>query len=153
MEKTTEKSVIHTQKVGLKLYLAIPHALQRIAVLRQWQETLPTGPTQARQDIIDACELALHEWINEYFPRGSGFDAGTQLVNDPTPTVSKLVFETAFHHMDEHGGYIGWTHHKVVVRPDWGGFKLVVGGSDRRGIKDYIEDCFYCSLNQEVTLP
>ena len=155
MEKSTEKQAIPTQKVGIKLYLAIPKTLQRIAVLKQRQEARsnPSSTYLDPTDMIDACELALHDWIKTYFPRGSGFDAGTQLVNDPALTVPKLTFETAFHHMDEQGGYCGWTHHNVVVRPDWDGFKLVVGGSDKRGIKDYIEDCFYHSLNIEVTLP
>ena len=153
MEKSTEKQAIPTQKVGKPLHLAIPQTLQRIAVLEQWQKTVPTSDAARRQQLIDDCRDALHDWINTHFPRGSGFDAGTQLVNDPALTVPKLTFETAFHHMDEQGGYCGWTHHKVVVRPDWDGFKLVVGGYDRRGIKDYIADCFYHSLNIEVTLP
>ena len=153
MEKSTEKPLIPTQKVGIKLYLAIPQTLQRIAVLEQWQKTVTTSDAAKRQQRIDDCRDALHDWINTHFPRGSGFDAGTQLVNDPALLVPKLTFETAFHHMDEYGGYCGWTHHKVVVRPDWGGFKLVVGGCDKRDIKDHIKDCFYYALTQEVTLP
>lgn len=48
-------------------------------------------------------------------PSGSGFDAGTRLDEDKT-NDSRLVFTTAFHHMDEHGTYAGWTEHTVTVR-------------------------------------
>lgn len=87
--------------------------------------------------------------IVETFPRGSGFDNGTKLDPDMCSSA-KLVFTTAFHHMNEGGMYDGWTKHSVTVTPDLAmGFHLAVGGRDRNDIKDYIAECFEYALNDE----
>lgn len=93
------------------------------------------------------------EWIEdilkEKLPSGSGFDSGT-LLNWERSTPNKLIFLTSFHHMDEHGGYDGWTEHEVIVTPDLAsGFNLRVTGRDRNGIKDYIGDIFADTLSAE----
>ena len=56
--------------------------------------------------------------VKEHMPSGSGFDCGTQLawekMSSGGTTIKwngKLVFKTSFHHMDEHGGYDGWTEY------------------------------------------
>jgi hypothetical protein len=87
--------------------------------------------------------------VRERMPSGSGFDNGTTLDWDKS-TGEKLVFNTAFHHMDEHGGYIGWTEHTVTVKPSlMSGIDLTISGRDRRQIKEYIHECYYLAL----TLP
>ena len=103
-----------------------------------------SNPSMAEHCLEEAYRL-----VREYMPSGSGFDAGTELVIDVCDD-STLVFKTAFHHMDEHGGYDGWTEHKVKVTAEFGGFDIYVGGRDRNQIKDYIADTFYYALNQEV---
>lgn len=86
--------------------------------------------------------------IRRYFPCGSGFDAGTKLIS---ATGEKIILETSFHHMNDAGYYDGWSNHRVIIKPDFEyGYTLKVTGRDRNGIKDYIEDCFYNSLNTEV---
>ena len=79
--------------------------------------------------------------LGQYLPSGSGFDNGTTLNVDKS-TSQKLVFETAFHHMDEHGYYTKWTDHTVTVRPAFQGLDIRVSGRNHNGIKEYIEGCF-----------
>lgn len=87
---------------------------------------------------------------HEHLPSGAGFDNGSKL--DRSSTADKLVFLTAFHHMDESGGYDGWTEHQVVVKSSlaWG-FELRVTGRDRNEIKSYIAECFGEDLGKLVS--
>jgi hypothetical protein len=90
-----------------------------------------------------------HNWADKiddltkiYLPSGSGFDSGTKF-DWGRSTHNKLVFNTAFHHMDEHGGYDGWTEHDVIITADLAfGFNIKVTGKNRNDIKNYISDCF-----------
>ena len=58
----------------------------------------------------------LNTIVRDFLPSGSGWDNGTTLDRERS-TPEKLVFVGAFHHMDEHGFYDGWTDHTVTVRP------------------------------------
>lgn len=110
---------------------------------------------------IDNCENAGNwEWRDRHRetlysivrdgPSGSGFDNGTKLGDDSAP--NRLVFDTAFHHMDEHGSYDGWTEHRVIVSPSLAfGFCVRVTGRDRNEIKDYISIVFNEWLEGECT--
>jgi hypothetical protein len=94
-------------------------------------------------------DLARH-LVKDYLPSGSGFDAGTTL-DEGASSPDKLVFDTSFHHMDEHGGYDGWTEHKVIVTPSLAhGCDLRVTGRDRNDIKSYIGETFAHALDTEV---
>lgn len=88
--------------------------------------------------------------VLDRMPRGAGIDQGTQLrLDDCTP--NKLVFGTAFHHMDEHGGYDGWTEHIVSVRPSLTStIEVDIRGSNRNQIRDYLHDVFLDALTAEV---
>ncbi len=82
------------------------------------------------------------------FPSGSGYDQGTSLASHSTP--EKLVFETSFHHMDDSGYYIRWTHHLVIVKPSLEfGFHVYISGRDYREIKDLIASDFGMCLELE----
>jgi hypothetical protein len=86
----------------------------------------------------------------DLMPSGSGFDSGT-LLDFARTTPEKLVFTTAFHHMDESGGYAGWTSHLVTVRPSFvHDMTLTVSGRDRNDIKEYIVQTFEAALSAEV---
>ena len=89
------------------------------------------------------------ELINQYLPSGSGFDNGTTLNLDKS-TPQKLVFDTSFHHMSEHGYYTRWTDHTVTVRPEFNGLDVRVSGRDHNGIKDFITECFEHTMNECV---
>lgn len=84
----------------------------------------------------------LHNLVKEHLPSGSGFDNGTTIdLSECLP--DKLVLHTSYHHMDEHGGYCGWTEHKVVVTPSLAfGFNVKVSGPNKNDIKEYIAESF-----------
>lgn len=102
---------------------------------------------QREQDIWDGLESYVHKNCLS----GSGFDDGTRL--SATSTSKRLVFTTAFHHMDENGGYDGWTEHRVIVTPTFQGFDIRVTGRDRNGIKDYIGETFHHWLSSDAEHP
>lgn len=93
-------------------------------------------------------EDTIHEIEKNYLPSGSGFDNGTS-VDLEMSTGVKLVLDTSFHHMGEHGCYDGWTEHDVVVTPTFRGFDTRVTGRDRNEIKDHIADAFAEALGAE----
>ncbi len=84
--------------------------------------------------------------VDTLMPSGSGFDCGTQFILDESKP-NRLVFRADFHHMDEHGGYDGWTQHSVIVTPSLAfGFDLRITGRDRNNIKEYIAETFNQAL-------
>jgi len=84
--------------------------------------------------------------VKEYAPSGSGFDNGTRFDIDAS-TQDKLIFETAYHHMNDVGYYVGWTEHTVIVAPSFVyGVDIRVSGKNHNDIKDYIHDTFYSLL-------
>ena len=84
----------------------------------------------------------LEEMVKNYLPYGSGFDNGTKFNWDESKD-NKLVFDTAFHHMNEGGYYDGWTEHKVIITPDlMNDFNVEITGNNRNQIKEYIHSCF-----------
>lgn len=115
----------------------------------------------ARVGFADEAARAAHiEWARDIhesriaqimgeLPAGAGFDNGITLADASTP--SRLIFETAFHHMDDSGMYAGWSEHRVTVTPSlvWG-IEMRIGGRDRNGIKDYIAESFRDALQREA---
>lgn len=78
---------------------------------------------QAIQNCVKSNNKEWHEKHTENLetiikngPSGSGIDCGTKLDFEKSHS-EKLVFDVAFHHMDEHGYYDGWTNHKITVKP------------------------------------
>jgi hypothetical protein len=93
----------------------------------------------------------IEKLVMDYMPRGSGFDSGTTIDVDAS-TGEKLVFETAFHHLDGNGCYDGWTDHTVTVKPSLiYGFTLLISGRDRNEVKAYISEAFDASLSTEIS--
>ena len=63
----------------------------------------------------------------------------------------RFVFNVSFHHMDEHGFYGGWTHHRVVVRPSLlHGLRITVGGPNRNDVKEHLTEVIRESLAYEL---
>lgn len=88
----------------------------------------------------------LRHMVRNWLPSGSGFDAGTTLDLEAS-TPERLVFLTSFHHMDDNGGYCGWSDHKVTITPSFmTGFDLKVTGPNKSDIKDYVASAFHDAL-------
>jgi hypothetical protein len=100
-------------------------------------------------DWVTKHEERIKELVEEHLPSGSGFDAGSSIdLYESKP--ERLVFGTAFHHMSDHGYYVGWSEHNVIVTPSLlFGFNLRVTGRDRNQIKDYIGETFQHALDTE----
>jgi hypothetical protein len=91
-------------------------------------------------------EREIERLCREHLPHGSGFDNGTK-INFDLSSADRLVFDTSFHHMDEHGGYDGWTEHMVTVTPSLAhDFMIRIGGKNRNDIKEYMHECFNTAL-------
>lgn len=103
-----------------------------------------------------------HEWedrhtasleaLDDFMPSGSGVDCGTKLDIDASlRQADRLVFTFSFHHMDDAGGYDGWTDHKAVVSPSLVyDFDLKITGRDRNGIKEYLHELFHAALSDVI---
>jgi hypothetical protein len=86
----------------------------------------------------------------EYLPRGSGFDSGTE-IDWNASRINRLVFITAFHHMNDGGMYDGWTHHNVILTPDLAfRFDVRITGKNRNDIKDYMSEVFSSAFNEDL---
>lgn len=91
----------------------------------------------------------LESIVRNFAPSGSGIDNGTTINWDSKE--DKLVFDTAYHHMNEGGCYDGWTEHQVIVTPSLQfGACVKITGRDRNDIKDYLHDTYSCWLFSSV---
>ena len=87
-------------------------------------------------------------WIeSQFLPSGAGIDNGTKIDRNET-TESKVVLTFSFHHMDEYGGYDGWTDYKAIITPAFQGVDVRIVGSNRNEIKDYLHDILDHALDQ-----
>ena len=84
-------------------------------------------------------------------PSGSGLDNGCTLDLERSDGKSRVVINTSFHHMDDHGYYCGWTDHRVIVKADLAfDFELQITGRNYRDIKDMLADYFDSLLREPV---
>lgn len=97
----------------------------------------------------DKHETRIERLVKEYMPSGSGFDSGTRIDLERSHG-GKLVFDTAFHHMDESGGYDGWTEHTVTVTPAFDGVNIRIGGRNRNDVKELIHQEFDSALETDL---
>lgn len=95
---------------------------------------------ESGNDYVDTWQDQIDEAC-EHLPSGSGIDSGVKLLIDECRD-QKLVFSFGFHHMNENGYYDGWTDHKLIITPEFGGYKLRITGRDRNMIKDYLYEVF-----------
>lgn len=132
----------------MELTTIIRRISAELARLDNCERALDNGHENHRVNMEDAREKLAQ--LQSLLPSGSGFDAGTKIDLDRS-TPEKIVLNTSFHHMDEHGYYCGWTEHTVTVRPSflWD-FDIHVSGRDRNGIKEYIAETFHFALMQQA---
>jgi hypothetical protein len=95
-------------------------------------------------------QYRIEELTKNFMPSGSGIDNGTKF-NFELSKPEKLFFNSSFHHMDEMGGYDGWTDHNIIVTPSLQfGIEIRITGRDKNMIKDYLYDIFYDALNTVI---
>jgi hypothetical protein len=94
----------------------------------------------------------LESLVSEYLPHGSGLDGIVEVDIDKS-SENKVVINIEYHHMDEYGGYDGWTNHSLICTPSFiHGVDIRVTGKDRNDIKCYLEQIFHEHLSKEVVL-
>lgn len=123
----------------IPMYQFIAHTLCRV-------QNIAKGGDPKRADGIFN-DLGL--WVKRNGPSGSGIDMGTAISETSTP--AKIVLGTHFHHMDEHGGYDGWTEHKVTVQASMlFDIDISVGGRNRNDIKEHLHQVYSQWLTSSV---
>jgi len=98
------------------------------------------GATECISPYKETNEEKLQSML-ELLPHGSGIDSGISFEIKES-TYTKLVFQFGFHHLNENGYYDGWSYHKLIIVPEFGGFKLNITGKNRNNIKDYLYQLF-----------
>lgn len=122
---------------------------RKLAVLCDARNTCAAEPKRFG-DWKTRHEETMNALVKAHMPSGSGFDNGTT-IDFEASNAEQLVFKTAFHHMNEHGTYVGWTEHKVIVKASLAfGTFIKVTGRDRENIKEYILEVFETCLKTEV---
>lgn len=106
----------------MQVYQAIAQALRILA-----DDASP-------EHIRTIAENAL-ERVAEALPSGSGFDCGTKVDDLINARAYALTFD--YHHMDDMGGYCGWTSHTATIEPDWFDYSVTITGDS---LADYGDD-------------
>lgn len=91
------------------------------------------------------------EWVDKHtvyidklleaLPHGSGIDRGMTLNYDLSTDI-KIVFDFAWHHMDEDGFYCGESDHQLIITPMFSDKDLRITGRRQADIKDYLYQLF-----------
>lgn len=103
-----------------------------------------------KSDWADEHRRRLEQMAADLLPSGSGIDNGTS-INLEQSRPERIVLDTAFHHMDQGGGYDGWTEHQVIITASLvHGLSLRITGRNRNDIKDYLYDAFDNVLSADV---
>ena len=127
----TQRTVANTLACSFQAYLNC----QTDAAKADWAD-------EHKRHIVDMCR--------DLMPSGSGIDSGTTF-DFAESKPERLVFHTAFHHMDDGGGYDGWTAHKVIVSASLVfGLDIRITGRNRNEIKDYLHEVFEHALTRDV---
>lgn len=114
-----------------------PISLSRLANLVQAVQSENISP-----EWVDKHTISIEEMLKA-LPHGSGIDGKCEIQMELCQR-DKLVFLVEFHHMDEHGGYDGWTYHNLILRPSFiHEFTITVTGKNRNNIKEYLHDLFH----------
>src|SRR6187551_1233267 len=122
----------------MKLYQKLAREIER------YNRCLEDRPDCA-QDAREAIENLMGE-----MPSGSGWNHGTK-IDLAESTAKRIVLTGSWHHMDDMGGYDGWTQHCIVITASLAfGFELNVTGRNRDNIKDYLSDVFNDTLSMEM---
>jgi hypothetical protein len=90
--------------------------------------------------------------MHEIMPCGSGIDCGTKF-NWTKSKIDRLILDVSFHHMDQHGGYCGWTEHQIAILPNLQhDFTLRISGENKNDIKEFLHEIYGQVLSEEYTI-
>jgi hypothetical protein len=98
------------------------------------------------------------ELIKSMLPCGSGIDSGCEVDWDKSKP-EKLIINSAYHLMDEGGGYYTWCYFKVIVTPtlqsDFDMIVRPISARDKRlmnkhTLNGYLWDVFNYALLEEI---
>jgi len=92
---------------------------------------------RTEHNVADARRIIEH-LVKNHLPSGSGVDAGCEVIEGKT-NLEKLVLSVPFHHMDEHGGYDGWSVYRVTVQETFIGLCAHATGG-RKSERDYVRE-------------
>lgn len=92
----------------------------------------------------------INEIMRDILPSGSGWDNATTFDFDHS-TPEKLRMFGQYHHMDDGGGYAGWTEHTITVSASLVfGLDIRISGRNRNDIKEYLHDLFHHCLSRRL---
>ena len=84
-------------------------------------------------------------------PSGSGLDIGPKIDLVRSQPNRIVIADCDYHHLNEHGCYVRWTEHEVIITPCLAhGFRLRVTGRNRNDVKEVIHSAFMWALMEEV---
>ncbi len=142
-----------------KVYEHIASILQAARVCRERSEQ-PLGGDAERW--YRRHTAALSDLLTDTLPHGSGFDSGVTLDYERTNEATQIVFDAAFHAMNDTGYYVGWLTYRVVATPAFvGGFdldiELIDGFEDEdfdfAGTLDHVGETMHEALSADFTIP
>ena len=123
----------------IPLYCKLARLFEQLHNCQQSNNKTWEDKTQAS---IDTIELNL--------PSGSGIDNATKINYDETRT-NRIVLDVSYHHMDEQGGYDGWTEHQIIIKPSLSaGYRIMIDGRNRNDIKEYLHEVYDAALSENV---
>lgn len=131
----------------MKVYQLIGQAAQ---TANYW---IKKDPSDRCGEMLDRCENEIDHLVRNYLPSGGGVDTGCRYhFRDLAKNPNKMVLMFSFHHMDDVGGYDGWTDHRAIVTPSFAyGFEVTITGRDRNGIKEYLHEVFCNALSADMS--
>lgn len=106
-----------------------------------------------RTEWEDKWDDLIHHLEKNYLPHGSGFDAGTHVIEEECVPGLKIVLNFGYHHIHEHGYYDGWTTHKAIITPYFDGIGVAIKGSlpkKYQHSREYFGDTIYEALIRTV---
>jgi hypothetical protein len=108
-----------------------------------------------RRSMEQAWDMYIDDIVKNHLPSGSGVDNGTKLDRVTSLRRDMLVFDCAYHHMNEHGMYVGWEDYTIFVKPSFIGKIEIsrVTGRDRNMTKEYLADIYRIALLDEIEQP
>ncbi len=129
------------------------------AVLLQRRQTITNRWDETRQnkgDVLLAITGEIDRLIGLHMPHGAPITDVTlnyyacHKPGDPSDWPQKLVFQLTYLHLDPNGHREGLTEYQVSVWPAWSGVDIRIGGTNRRGAKEYLHEVLHAALTNEV---